>query len=411
MSIAIDFPTKVYTVPIDTAMKIPLIKELVELKESENDLTIHLTVGEDVFDYILYYTGSTDEKSVDLKNDDEFINRLYQILIYYQIDLSLFMKQVKQLVLKRHRGRFTKFLMSLSGKPVYYSERMCKNSSISEEFFEKNIDKIHWSALCSNSSISEEFFEKYGYPSNPKKSKINWFNLCGNTNISEKFFEKYLDKVDWTSLSRNSNISEAFFEKYGNLSSLTNCKLDWEEFCRYHPVSETFFEKYLRHRLETSDTLNIALMQNSNISESFLEKYLFIGDYINAWSFLCENSNISEEFFEKYMNEMLDYNPYNIEYLCYNKNLSDAFIEKHLSKFLEPKRGEVRKMELFRKITRHRSDEFIDKYVVNRMSFESLISNSSVSMEFLKKHKDSLDFETLSGNDHIKIDNPFEWLN
>lgn len=418
MSITIDFPNKIYTVPFETAMKIPLIKELYEIEE---ETVIHLTVGEDFFNYVLCFVGDENFLDEKIKNDDDFINNLYTILIYYQIDTTAFTKQVKQILLKRHQGRFTKLI---SSKISHCSDNICINPNISEDFFEKKINKIRWDKwekLCENSGISEEFFQKNRLPST--KFVIDWETLSENPNISEKFFEKHLNEIVWNSLSRNPNISEEFFEKYGNLSDEKECKLNWTQFCKHHPISESFFEKYIS-KLVANDlgddwswevsSLKLHLISNPNLSESFLEKYLHISD-LNCWSFICQNSGISEEFFEKHMDEIIDYNVFNIEYLCCNKNLSDSFIEKHLSIFLKyPNSGQVGGLALFKQIMSHRSDDFIEKHVMSLpfSGYEKCyyLSNSAVSIAFLKKYKHLINYEILAENSRIKIDNPFEWL-
>lgn len=79
---------------------------------------------------------------------------------------------------------------------------LCKRS-FSENFFRRNIDKVHWLNLSENSSLSESFFEEF-------ISDVNWYGISSNPVCSEVFFLKYKNRVDWDSLERNPRISEEF---------------------------------------------------------------------------------------------------------------------------------------------------------------------------------------------------------
>lgn len=73
-------------------------------------------------------------------------------------------------------------------------KNLCLNSSIGMSFFEKHIDKIHWTNLCLHAP--EWFLEKY-------ISYLDWLSTFHNGNIQNKFFLKHKDNIDFKILEEN----------------------------------------------------------------------------------------------------------------------------------------------------------------------------------------------------------------
>ena len=284
----------------------------------------------------------------------------------------------------------------------YFMGSMCRNTNISEKFYEYNIDKVNWCELCKNTNMSEAFFERH-------LDKVIWGALCGNTNMFEAFFERHLDKVNWCELCKNTNMSEAFFERH--LDRIYDSY--WIVLCQNTNMSEDFFERHI------DKVLWRRLCQNTNISEAFFERHL---DKVD-WESLYSNTNISEAFFERHIQNLIKNNKYygwvelnknsngcfdqliylvdhidqNIEImwlrLCKNTNLSETFFERHLDNIVWSALCENTNI----------SEAFFERHLdkLDEDCWEYLCKNTNISEAFFKRHIDKVVWKSIFYNKNI----------
>jgi hypothetical protein len=130
--------------------------------------------------YDLIVSGSKLTYSKDLENS----------LRWLQYDgLSDF---IKQDILNKYEAFFERNLNKIDD---WYL--LSGNSSMSEAFYERHIDKVDWEALSGNPSMSEAFYER-------NLDKVDWFHLSGNSNMSEAFYLRHINEVNWYNLSKNT---------------------------------------------------------------------------------------------------------------------------------------------------------------------------------------------------------------
>lgn len=202
------------------------------------------------------------------------------------------------------------------------------NPNLSEEFFEKYIDKVNWYRLCS--IISEQFFEKYKdriFSEDVERDSILWKRLCMNTNLSEEFFEKYIDKLEWWYILENPSISEEFFERHWDRVK------EFKSAYIRNPGSESFIEKIGKKELLPSPRLQhwflLEISKNKNLSPQFIERQVVNIMEHNKnilYTSLISEINVTEEFIEKYM-DVIDF-----DQLCHNPHVSEQFFEKYIDK-------------------------------------------------------------------------------
>ena len=105
-----------------------------------------------------------------------------------------------------------------------------KIQKLSEEFIEKNIDKVDWYYISKNQTLSESFIEKH-------IDKVDWYCISKYQTLSEDFIEKYIDKVYWYFISKCQKLSKLFIEKHSN-------KVDWNCIFQWQTLSKEFRQKH-----------------------------------------------------------------------------------------------------------------------------------------------------------------------
>lgn len=131
-------------------------------------------------------------------------------------------------------------------------KEISKHQKLSEEFIERNKDKIHWESISSSQKLSEEFIEKY-------KDKVYWAYISSNQRLSEEFIERHKDRVCWQYISSSQKLSEEFIEKYKD-------RLQWSEISFYQTLSEEFIERH-KDKVRWG-----AILASQKLSEDFIER-------------------------------------------------------------------------------------------------------------------------------------------
>lgn len=298
-------------------------------------------------------------------------------------------------------------------------KKLSKNSSVSEQFFEKYIEHVHWDELLSNTNITEQFYEKhikderwYRFLKNNKVSEQfiekyfkyidkDWF-YC-NYKISDKFIEKYEDDIDWDMLSRNININDEFCKRYIDkvqLQSLTHNKNITEDFFRY------YFSIYGSR--QDKKIWDDRLLYHSNISPKFITEFYepYYGEHYNPYYVLNESQNLIEQItkeecrilfeeptillkvlmFEKLPLHILEYCaetfPERLSWVRISSNpyITEQFCEKYINYFTD--------------LNHHNTnitENFYEKYLY-KVDWEHIIFATNVSPAFYAKHMDKITF-------------------
>jgi hypothetical protein len=231
--------------------------------------------------------------------------------------------------------------------------------NISEEFSRRHIEKLNWHRCVFNKKLSEAFFTDY-YSEFKRRNLID--ALCMSRTLSESFFERH--KADITShmskvyLSINSNISEKFFRRNPEL-------IEWNSIW----INKNISEKFARDNIHK---VNWKAISNSNMSLEFFEKHL----YKLYLPDLCYNKYIPESFFEKHIDTL------NWESLFANPSISEEFLErniKHITGFY------FKKLITYDKV----SEEFVNrnKHLMTHFYGEKFHwYNSNLSLGFYERH-------------------------
>lgn len=237
-----------------------LIRNIYSLDKSEKE--IELQRYQNTFECILDRDLNTLIRNINLLINDirdleikKQIEKIYDQLNYFGSDIlfDMFMKylevQIKQYEKRKNELELEQFVEKLLFKKRKYNKEiiwvyLSGNSGISEQFFEKHLDKINCYKFSGNTNISEQLFEKYISSSyldkfDDEKKELFWRGLSLNPNISEQFF-KYTDKVVWHLVSKNR--TEEYLEK--NITE-NNEKLDWHSLSGNSNISEAFFERHI----------------------------------------------------------------------------------------------------------------------------------------------------------------------
>jgi len=99
-----------------------------------------------------------------------------------------------------------------------------------EEYIERNPDKVNWYCISIYEKLSEALIEKYA-------DKVYWQGVSGCQKLSEAFIERHADEVDWGYISERQKLSEAFIERHAD-------EVDWSCISEYQKLSEAFIERH-----------------------------------------------------------------------------------------------------------------------------------------------------------------------
>jgi Txe/YoeB family toxin of Txe-Axe toxin-antitoxin module len=167
---------------------------------------------------------------------------------------------------------------------------------LSEEFIERNTDRVCWNSISAYQKLSEEFIER-------NADHVDWKSISKYQKLSEEFIERYSDRVDWCWISINQKLSEEFIERNTD-------RLNWWEISKYQKLSEEFIER----NAQRVDWWEIS--QHQKLSEEFIERN---ADRV-AWSYISE---LSEPSFKRNVNRV------NWANISRYQKLSEEFRLKH----------------------------------------------------------------------------------
>jgi hypothetical protein len=243
---------------------------------------------------------------------------------------------------------FREFISLSSEKEIEINKLgdfISQNPYLSEEFFLKHKNIIVWNTLAKNKNISDQFFLKYC----PNITSTIIDSRCCDGSCDIEFLEKYRKSINWEFLQKRNNLNEEFiinnidkfinnhliFINYENISENFINKylynnlyyLDWRKICSESKLGSVFFDKHLNKIFWNRLYMNIHIEENyllNYILKNPKIKYLFIDD-------LCLNIGLSDNFFETliktYGSDIIAWKE-----LSSNKNISPQFFMKYVEK-------------------------------------------------------------------------------
>ncbi|KKL60490.1 hypothetical protein LCGC14_2204800 [marine sediment metagenome] len=81
---------------------------------------------------------------------------------------------------------------------------------LSENFIEKNIDKLDLDYICIYQKLSEKFIEKHF----DELDRLIINNICVDQRLSEEFIEKHINKLYLYDICERQNVSKKFAKKH-----------------------------------------------------------------------------------------------------------------------------------------------------------------------------------------------------
>ena len=116
-------------------------------------------------------------------------------------------------------------------------ENITLENLYSEEFMNKNMDKLNWKEISSIPNLSEKFIEKYF-------DKLDLDEICFNPNISLKFIDKHSDKLNFELLEL-ATVGGAGFRNPFSLQFIAKHadKFNLEDVFSHHNYSTKSLEK------------------------------------------------------------------------------------------------------------------------------------------------------------------------
>lgn len=302
-----------------------------------------------------------------------------------------------------------------------------KTDAIIECLIKEFPDKVNWNSIAKNRYVSIDFIEKYildktsyrlelmknynVFPSNIAK----WYGGC-----------KIFMKNDLLQIKENPNLDEHFVRwyfsdkcyKFGNfLKVITLTTEEFEANWQYMDLAE-FFRNY--HKIDLIEHYldliiyykdgswckifeqnqiwnNIGL--NPNITVDFLEKY---HSYMN-WKYIRWNPNLTKEFIAKYQLK-IDW----MSFIC-NTNIPYDYIEKYME-FIPKSCYPMIKNLPFSVISKYPeincwdnpniTVDFIMENV-DKVCRDKLSANPSLTIEFIKRYENVLNWDILWQNSFI----------
>jgi hypothetical protein len=287
------------------------------------------------------------------------------------------------------------------------------------DFVDRLISKEHLFWIELNPNLTMEYINKNNYNRN-----WDWDLISKNSNITMDMIVSNMDKPwVWESVSDNPNITIEF------ILSHMDKKLCWSSISYNSNITPNDVQNYPRLPWDW-----YWLSKNPNITLNFIEFYI---DKPWDWSYLSSNSIITMEFVEKYIDK-----PWDLSLLCQNENLNIKMIKKnsHINKIWEwilrndnisrnviiylmnniNKLNESEKMKLF--MNKYVPIQFIDEYLSkNRYDriynyFKYISKNPNITMEFIDKYSEYIEWDLVSQNPNINIniiesniDRQWEW--
>ena len=104
---------------------------------------------------------------------------------------------------------------------------------LSEEFIDRNADRVCWGRICEYQKLSEEFIAC-------NADRVVWDWISVRQKLSEEFIERYADRMYWDYISVSQKLSEEFIDRNAD-------RVDWLRISQYQKLSREF---RIKHNLE-----------------------------------------------------------------------------------------------------------------------------------------------------------------
>lgn len=224
---------------------------------------------------------------------------------------------------------------------------LCQNSEIPEEFYEKNIKRVHWGFLAIHGTLSSKFIEKYKkyirmenlcinhnlpVESIPKATFKNFqsllYNPCVPTNTIKEILVEYYEYIHWDAVQRNVERGDEFWEE---MLDKYEEKIDWYWLAQNQSLSENFWIK----RLDKLEDKIHYFHRNCNFSAEFWRKHKsYLMDYEHLRNAVIKNSNLPLDFYQELIDSFK-------ERICwfsmsYNPNIPFSLLEENREKYNLP---------------------------------------------------------------------------
>jgi hypothetical protein len=161
---------------------------------------------------------------------------------------------------------------------TWFWEAISLNSSITDEFIEKNRYQVCWFHISRYRNLSEEFIER-------NADRVVWYKISRFQKLSEEFIIKHQDNIKWNGVFQNKSLAKDFYER--NKDKIKKMRsADLATMLRYQDVSQETIEQLKKGKM-VWDSLSL---YSDMTREMVIENY----DKINK-SYVRWNRNINQE--------------------------------------------------------------------------------------------------------------------
>lgn len=225
---------------------------------------------------------------------------------------------------------------------------------LSEEFIDKEADKLDWQCISSCQKLSEKMIIKH-------IDKVNWIGISIYQELSEPFIKKYINYLNFDNIQSHQKLSETFINEHKNM-------IDLSIICARQNISEKFIIDNLKGINQNNLWQTIA--ENQQLSESFIIEY-----FTNFKQCLDEvfiNQKLSSEFISMIINGVNGVNKVN----RVNEVKNEANVTNDLNWSIILK---------YQKLTIQQILQNIDKFIMIPKCAKRLIKYQNISPEIAKK--------------------------
>jgi len=303
------------------------------------------------------------------------------------------------------------------------------NKRIPVGYLEKYEDILDWVMISTHQSLSEAMIEKF-------EKKVNWVLLSSFTLMSESFLAKHRNDICWSvipSIHTGQVLSEKFIRDFANFLNWDNIstfcplsesfidvysdKVNWKNISAYQTLSSSFIKKHvddvdweLIFKHQKLSTEYLTELSVTGIFERYikviLKNQLYDDDFLMnlkvpfSWKDVpTSNSQIKYTVEKMHWNEMVMHDPLDYQYhildIMEEDDLTDPYTVKYgipirLLKRLEPSRVDWNSVSMY-----HLPEEFMTEYG-NHLNKIYLGYNNRMSLEYIRKNRDVLDWDDMS---------------
>ena len=263
---------------------------------------------------------------------------------------------------------------------VSYNKNLYDNYILQQFYQNKTVnyynDLFNWDEISKSNNINDDLLTKINFIC--PHIKWNYEHLSGNNNISYQYVKNNkIQDWNWEKVSATKDIDiEDFNEwKYG-----IDCYLSLTDYLKYQPLSIKKFEKLFNIIGDEYIYLISILSANKNVN---LEFYLYFKDLNWDYYYLSESNYIEDIINYLDSNTINDYffnwgSPVGLMHetmygISDNKGLSLEFIEKHIDKLNFDYLSNNNNLD----------DNFIKKYKDRDWNIDKLIKNKNLSIDII----------------------------